>query len=316
MRHDDQVMSVAFSPDGARIASGSIDNTVRVWDVGTGRPVGQPMRHDDQVMSVAFSPDGVRIASGSLDSTVRVWDAGTGRPVGQPMRHDQGVLSVAFSPDGARIASGGIDKTVRLWNADAGSPGPQLLHDDAVMSVAFSPDGARIASSSYDNAIRLWDAMAAARDPGVLLGHEAPGGAALWRSAPISTASRHLVLLRRVHDGTCSTLGCHQLATHARPLAKTQLGPRSSTMDAASARAAAVTIRQRDGGTPPRGGPLVNRCMSTTPMWTTYSQSTRTTCCRCRVGPSDTAQLWDARNSQPIGEPLHPHRRSRPASRR
>ena len=153
---------MAFSPDGTRIASGSDDKTVRVWDAATGQPVGQPLTgHTDAVCSVAFSPDGTRIASGSDDKTVRVWDAATGQPVGQPLTgHTDAVCSVAFSPDGTRIASGSGDKTVRLWDAATGQPVGQPLtgHTDAVSSVAFSPDGNRIASGSADKTVRLWDA--------------------------------------------------------------------------------------------------------------------------------------------------------------
>ena len=84
-------VSVAFSPDGKRIVSGSGDKTVRVWDVDTGKPIGQPLTgHTAVVSSVAFSPDGKRIVSGSGDDTVRVWDADTGNRSAQPMTSDTG----------------------------------------------------------------------------------------------------------------------------------------------------------------------------------------------------------------------------------
>jgi WD40 repeat protein len=151
------VSSVTYSPDGTRIASGSPDNTVRLWDAATGEPVGQPLHHDKAVTSVAFSPDGTRIASGSDDGTVRLWAASTGEPVGQPLHHDKPVTSVAFSPDGTRIASGSQDNTVRLWNAETRQPiGQPLPADDWVNSVAFSPDGTRIASAAATT-VRLWD---------------------------------------------------------------------------------------------------------------------------------------------------------------
>ena len=76
--HTDAVLSVAFSPDGSRIISGSYDNTVRVWDATSGEELRSLAGHTDRVWSVAFSPDGSRIVSGSSDQTVRVWDAKSG----------------------------------------------------------------------------------------------------------------------------------------------------------------------------------------------------------------------------------------------
>ncbi|MFB2897811.1 NACHT and WD repeat domain-containing protein [Aerosakkonemataceae cyanobacterium BLCC-F50] len=156
-----QVISVAFSPDGKRIVSGSGDSTVRLWDATTGKPIGSPLKaHESGVFSVAFSPDGKQIVSGSYDKTVRLWDATTGKPIGSPLTgHDSGVSSVAFSPDGKQIVSGSLDSTVRLWDATTGKPigSPLTGHDSGVNSVAFSPDGKQIVSSSLDSTVRLWD---------------------------------------------------------------------------------------------------------------------------------------------------------------
>jgi len=156
-----RVFSVAFSPDGTRIASGSVDTTVRLWDTRTGQPIGQPLHHDDTVTSVAFSPDGTRLASGSWDKTVRLWDTRTGQPIGQPLHHDDTVTSVAFSADGTRLASGSWDKTIRLWDTRTGQPiGEPLRGDGAVLSVAFSPDGTRLASGNWNmwnNNAQLWN---------------------------------------------------------------------------------------------------------------------------------------------------------------
>ncbi|KAG8796397.1 hypothetical protein FRC12_024573 [Ceratobasidium sp. 428] len=111
---EEPVDSIAVSGDGRRIASGSYDNAVRIWDAQTGAALLEPMKgHSMSVTSVAFSPDGRRIVSGSSDSTVRIWDAQTGAALLEPLEGHAGLVSsVAFSPDGRRIASGSRDSTV------------------------------------------------------------------------------------------------------------------------------------------------------------------------------------------------------------
>jgi WD40 repeat protein len=157
--HTGEVSSVAISPDGRRVVTGSRDKTARVWDAGTGRELLSLTGHTDWVHSVAISPDGRRIASGSIDRTAKVWDSGSGQELLSLKGHTGGVLSVAISPDGRRIVTGSIDRTAKVW--DSGS-GQELLslkgHTDGVWSVAISPDGRRIVTGSIDRTAKVWDA--------------------------------------------------------------------------------------------------------------------------------------------------------------
>jgi len=153
--------SVAYSPDGTRIAFWSSDHTaIGIWNTVTWSLLSPLEGHKGLVLSVVYSPDGKRIASGSGDHTVRRWDASTGSPIGEPLRgHTDYVSSVAYSPDGKHIASGSDDETVKIWDARTG----RLLHTlsghtGRVKSVAYSPDGAHIASGSWDSTVRIWDA--------------------------------------------------------------------------------------------------------------------------------------------------------------
>ncbi|KAJ6468847.1 hypothetical protein C8R45DRAFT_875738, partial [Mycena sanguinolenta] len=151
--HQSMVTSVAFSPDGTRIVSGSYDHTVRVWDTETQTQIGAPLEGPtSEVTSVAF------IISGSYDNTVRLWDAKTQTQIGAPLEgHTSMVTSVAFSPDGTRIISGSYDHTVRVWDTETQTQigAPLEGHTRLVTSVAFSPDGTRIVSGSVDNTLQV-----------------------------------------------------------------------------------------------------------------------------------------------------------------
>ena len=157
--HSNWVWSVAWSPDGKRIASASSDATAQVWDAADGNHLNVYTDHSDTVYAVAWSPDGMRIASGSYDKTVQIWDATYGDHFYTYSGHSSWVWSLAWSPDGMRIASAGGDKTVQIWDANDGHRFYTYTgHSGPVYAVAWSPDGKHIASASSDGTVQVWDA--------------------------------------------------------------------------------------------------------------------------------------------------------------
>ncbi|KAB5589918.1 Vegetative incompatibility protein HET-E-1 [Ceratobasidium theobromae] len=159
--HTSTVASVAYSPSGAYIVSGSWDSTIYIWDARTGQVAVGPLEgHAGDVHSVVYSPDGTRIASGSRDKTVRLWDASTGGMERVLKGHSDQVSSVAYSPDGARIASGSHDQMIRIWDPDTSQMtlGPLQGHTNIINSVGYSPDSLRVVSCSFDCTIIVWDA--------------------------------------------------------------------------------------------------------------------------------------------------------------
>ena len=149
--HTDLINSVAFSPDGRLLASGSMDRTVKLWDVQTNACLRTLTLHTSWVRSVAFSPDGKLLASASDDKTVRLWDPQTGAPVRVLSGHYSGVLAVAFSPDGRTLVS--LSPVNRgeliVWDVQSGALVKRIAvnHTSMVRTLAFSPDGKTVVTA-------------------------------------------------------------------------------------------------------------------------------------------------------------------------
>ncbi len=210
------VLSVAFSPDGQTLASGSWDNTIKLWRVDDGQLLRTLEGHADGVTSVAFSPDGQILASGSSDDTIKLWRVGDGQLLRTLVGHADIVTSVAFSPDGQTLASGSRDATIKLWRVGDG----QLLrtlkgHTDWVRSITFSPDGQLLASGSDDGAIKLWRV----RDGQLLRTLE---GHAAWVTSVAFSPDGQL-LASGSYDGTARLWGVKGSAESARAPLSTPL---------------------------------------------------------------------------------------------
>ena len=173
-RHTDSVSCVAFSPDGGRIAIGSWDNTISLWDAVKGKVAGPFIGHTGTIYSVGFSPDGKWITSGSYDKTVCVWDAQSGEILVGPLTgHTDIINSVTFSMDGQILASGSSDHTVKVWSAESGRliHEPPSKHTTSVYLVAFSPNGEKVVSADWKGNVCVWDTGTGALVSGPLKRH-------------------------------------------------------------------------------------------------------------------------------------------------
>ncbi|KAL7763954.1 hypothetical protein ACKLNR_005099 [Fusarium oxysporum f. sp. zingiberi] len=157
--HSSGVNSAVFSHNSKRVASGSDDETIRIWDAETGKCERELKGHSDYVTSVVFSHDSKKVASGSNDTTIRIWDVETGKCERELKGHSDWVRSVVFSHDSKRVVSGSYDGTIRIWDVETGEC-EQVLggHSSSVNSVVFSHDSKKVASGSLDKTIRIWDA--------------------------------------------------------------------------------------------------------------------------------------------------------------
>ena len=216
LRHSGFVSSVVFSQDGSRLASGSWDHTIKLWDVESKRELSEwEVQRTNQIhsfISVDFSPDGSRLACGFQDGTVRLWDVATRTEVANLEGHTDRIASVSFSPDGALVASGSLDRSVRLWDVSGQSEVAVLRgHAGPVRSVSFSPDGAALASGSSDRTVRLWDA-ATEELTSIIEEHKDAVHSVTFSpdGALVSGAADGTVLLRDLETGNAAGLSGHE----------------------------------------------------------------------------------------------------------
>ena len=303
--HGDYVYSVAFSPDGQTLASGSKDGIIILWDVAADQPITQPLiGHTDGVWSVAFSPDGQTLASGSKDETIILWEVATGRPIGQPLiGHEATVYSVVFSPDGQTLASGSgsKDSTIILWDVATGQPIAQPLtgYEALVRSVAFSPDGRILASGSGDHTIILWDVATGQPVIQPLTGHNgdvnsvafSPDGQIL-----ASGSSDQTIILWEVEEVEAGQLISHTLIGHGADVWSVAFSPDGQMLASASRDHTIalwdVAARQRQQRITGIGAPV--RSVAFSPDGQMLASG----------GYNDAVILWDVETSQRLGQPL------------
>ena len=167
-----RVLAVAFSPDGARLASGGADNTVRLSDTTGNTDSMTLQKHTGPTNVLAFSPDGKTLASGSTDKTVQLWDTTTGEPLATLNGHKNGITALAFSPDGNTLVSGSADGTLRFWQTATGAPAGTLItgHTQSIKAATFFQDrrgevtlkkhpskNPLLVSAAFNGEITFWD---------------------------------------------------------------------------------------------------------------------------------------------------------------
>ncbi|KAI7976406.1 hypothetical protein EIK77_000231 [Talaromyces pinophilus] len=155
--HSAQVSSIAFSPNGQTLASGSHDGTIKLWDTKTGSELQTLKGYSGWVHSISFSSDSQIVASSSGNCIIKLWDVKAGSELQILKGHSAGIHSITFSSKGQILASGSFDHTIKFWDIKTGSELRTLKgHSDWVLSIAFSSDGQILASGSSDHTIKLW----------------------------------------------------------------------------------------------------------------------------------------------------------------
>ena len=157
-----QVLVLAFSADGTRLASGSTDKTVRLWDINNRDKWITLQKHTNWINVLAFSPDGKMLASGSVDKTVQLWDTSTGELLATFTGHINGITALAFSPDSTVLVSGSADGMIRFWDTENGDPLADRItgHTQWMRAASFFKDSSTLVSVAFNGEITFWDVKA------------------------------------------------------------------------------------------------------------------------------------------------------------
>lgn len=156
--HTGKTWDIDFAPDGRLLASGSVDNTLRLWQTRQPGLLRTMEGHPFPILTVSFAPNGLSIATGSDDGLIRIWQVSNGNLQGTFEGHAGWINDIAFSPNGLFLASASDDFTVRIWRVASGSVVKLIDEGMArVLAIAFSPDGKMVAWGESDGKVRVWD---------------------------------------------------------------------------------------------------------------------------------------------------------------
>jgi WD40 repeat protein len=165
--HKDALYSVAISPNGKVMATGSYDQKIKLWDMVTGVELRELSGHNGAVFGLSFRRDGVVLASASGDRTVKLWDVATGKRLDTLSQATKEIYAVGFAPDGRHLVAGGADNRIRFYaiSASALDGSNELLisrfaHEGSILSLVYSPNGSALASSGEDRTVKVWDGEA------------------------------------------------------------------------------------------------------------------------------------------------------------
>jgi WD40 repeat protein len=186
--HTHSVQACAVTPDGRHMVSASRDQTLKVWELESGRVVATLEGHTDWVRACAVTPDGRHVVSASDDQTLKVWELGSGRAVATLEGHAHWVNACAVTPDGRYVVSASHDKTLKVWELATGCAVATLEgHTHSVNACAVTPDGRHVVSASHDKTLKVWE-LGSGRAPTTLNGHTD-----YVRACAVTPDSRHVV---------------------------------------------------------------------------------------------------------------------------